>query len=134
MNIDNVPSFKLKEKWEKIVTDGNVKLEVIAEDPEADSYRLGFLRDHLSQEFNNHLYSLNTENYDKIKNESIKDGENFHFTVVDGVSYRFEYDVEEHKAYLNFNDIKTTQRLEGFFSDLKGSILESDLSVEPHPS
>jgi hypothetical protein len=48
-----------------------------------------------------------------------KDLLNANFSVVDGKSYRLEYDFEKRKAFFNFNDQVTGQRLINKFNKIK---------------
>lgn len=112
-------SLKLKEKWERIIFNPEIRLEVIvaggAEDK--DSYRLSLLKEHKGDVLNNHIHELNINYYQKLI-DSVETKSPFHFTIVGDKSYRFEYDIIKHKAYLNFNDKKAAVRLINQFEKL----------------
>jgi len=116
---DGKHTLKLKEKWEKIIFNPEIKLEVIIDETDQDkeSYRLKLLKDNLGAAYNNSLHELDRDYYTKLVH-AMDNHKPFHFTLVDDRAYRFEYDTINHKAYLNFNDVDAVKRLNSQFEKL----------------
>ena len=137
MNENHIPSLRLQEKWTSLVLNDKIHLEVITQNPDSKAFRMSFLRDHIDVGLNNEIHPLDEDQYQELLN-AVDGHRDFHFTTVDGIAYRYEYDTIDHKAYVNFHDRTTTQKLEHYFEllnkDKVGRVITSEINTPQHLS
>jgi hypothetical protein len=97
--------------FKKIIQDKNIRVEILLSDKSDNPNVEKVLAK--NRENNNFLLYLEDK---ECASEAL--GGNQHFTVVDGVAYRLENDIENFRAFGNFNDKETAQQLERLFDYL----------------
>ena len=99
------------DSFKKIIEDENIKVEILLgnkmDNPDIENIL------NANKKNNNFLLYLKDE---KCAVDAL--GGNQHFTIVDSVAYRLENDIENFKAFGNFNDRETAQQLERLFDYL----------------
>lgn len=110
-------SQKMIESWNKIVNDPQIEVEILLEEGTShDSFRLNYASK--MKAFNNKITYLDTHRYEDFCKKN-NNSNPIHFTIIDDISYRYEYNTTDHKAYLCFSDQKMAGKLATKFNELK---------------